>query len=230
VHCRLTTAARSQWKLDTIAKLSGAYRARLAEWQSRDRTQSFDPPGPPPRPDVDAFCRHACISSMLNGFPLAGGRNDPVTGWPKPGALAGKTGELIEFMEQAFEWNNLQYVAYPYYWADAPQWPALLAYDHADPHVREFVRSGAVRMVVPVRLDLSEAVLFFLATGVPWFGGAAPIPGEPGYVAIADEIRQSRLKEGEDETVVGEFRYTLPTSLTILQDTGILPTEMDADA
>ena len=86
-------------------------------------------------------------------------------GWPKPGALAGKTGELIEFMEQAFEWRNLQYVAYPYYWADSKSWMPLLAYDHADPHVREFVRSGAVRMVVPVRLDLSEAVMLFPAGG-----------------------------------------------------------------
>ena len=163
---------------------------------------------------------------MLNGWPSAvPSRNDP-NGWPKPGALAGKTGELIEFMEQAFEWSNLQYVAYPYYWADPARWPTLLTYDNADPHVREFVRSGAVRMVVPVRLDLSEAVLFFLATGIPWFGGAAPIPGEPGYVAIADEIRNLRIKDGPDETVVGEYRYTLPTALTILQESGTLPMDV----
>lgn len=222
VHCRLTEAARSQWKLDTIEKLSGAYRSRLAEWQSRDREQSFDAPPPPPRPDLDALCRHACISSMLGGWPTATGRND-AQGWPVPGALAGATGELVEFMEQAFEWHNLQYVAYPYYWADAARWPVLLAYDHADPHVREFVRSGAVRMVVPVRLDLSEAVLFFLASGIPWFGGAAPTPGEPGYVAIADEIRAARDRPDHEETVVGEFEYTLPTALTILQESGTLP-------
>jgi hypothetical protein len=222
VHCRLTEAALETWKLDTIEKISSAYRARLSEWQSRDRAQSFTPAPPQPRPDLDALCRHACISSMLGAWPAAAGRND-VAGWPKPGALAGKTGELIEFMEQAFEWNNLQYVAYPYYWADAARWPTLLAYDNADPHVREFVRSGAVRMIVPVRLDLSEAVLFFLASGIPWFGGPAPIPGEPGYVAIADEIRNTRVKGGKDEHVVGEYDYTLPTSLTILQETGVLP-------
>ncbi len=226
VHCRLTDAARNQWKLETIEKISGAYRARLAEWQSRDRAQSFEPPAPRPQPDLDALCRHACISSMLNGWPSTVPTRNDANGWPKPGALAGKTGELIEFMEQAFEWSNLQYVAYPYYWADSARWPTLLAYDNADPHVREFVRSGAVRMVVPVRLDLSEAVLFFLATGIPWFGAAAPIPGEPGYVAIADEIRSTRIKDDPQEKVVGEYRYTLPTSLTILQESGTLPANL----
>jgi hypothetical protein len=82
-------------------------------------------------------------------------------------------------------------------------------------------------MVVPVRLDLSEAVLFFLHTGVPWFGGSAPVPGEAGYLAIADEIRNSRAADPEDK-VVGHFRYTLPTSLTILQQSGELPAPADA--
>ena len=77
-------------------------------------------------------------------------------------------------------------------------------------------------MVVPVRPDMTEAVLFFLDTAIPWFAGSAPIPGAAGYLPIADEIRDSRTTEG-DGTLVSEYRYTLPTSLTILQDTGILP-------
>ena len=125
-------------------------------------------------------------------------------------------------MEQAFEWANLQYVAYPYYWADSKRWKDLMAYDNADPKVREFLRSGAVRMVVPVRLDLTEAVLFFLATGIPWFGGPAPLPGQLGYLAIAEEIKNSRVKH-KDEDVVDTFTYTLPTALTILQADGVLP-------
>jgi hypothetical protein len=222
VHCSLSTAALNEWKLETVQKIASGYRSRLADWQSRRLADSFDVPPTPPDPDLDALCRHACISSLLNGWPATTPtRNNP---WPVPGALGNKTGELIEFMEQAFEWNNLQYVAYPYYWAEAVRWPALMGYDHADPHVREFVRSGAVRMVVPVRPDLSEAVLFFLATGVPWFAGSAPIPGEPGYIAIADEIRNSRV-DGDGEKVVREFRFRLPTSLSILQETGTLPTE-----
>jgi hypothetical protein len=227
VFCELSQSAKDEWKLDTLQKIVAAYRTRLAESESNKLAQSFDLPPPQPAPDLEALCRHACISSLLGKWPPAAPARNDGGGWPVPGALANETGELIEFMEQAFEWNNLQYVAYPYYWADAKSWPELLKFDDPDSHVREFVRSGAVRMVVPVRLDLSEAVMFFLATGLPWFGGAAPIPGETGYLAIADEIRNSRVTSNE-EPIVGEFRYSLPTSLTILQKTGVLPTEPGA--
>jgi hypothetical protein len=223
LHCRVSPQALSRWKLDTIQKITAAYFARLSEWEARKQASAFDVAAPGPRVDLEALCRHSCISSLLGAWPSAGGRNDDLHGgWPVPGALAGQTGVLVEFMEQAFEWSNLQYVAYPYYWADANRWDQLLAVDDSDPHVREFLRSGAVRIVVPVTLNMADSVLFYLGTGIPWSGGPAPMPGESGYRAIADEINESRRSKPSDEPV-SEFRYTLPTSLTILQETGDLP-------
>lgn len=221
VGCALSQAARDSWRLDTVQKITAAYHARLSEWQALALAKSFDAAPPALPPDIEALCRHACISNLIGAWPSATGRHDAAD-WPTPGALANAEGELIEFVEQAFEWNNLQYVAYPYYWADPTDWNELLTYEDVDPHVREFLRAGAVRMVVPVRLDLTEAVLFYLDTAIPWFAGAAPVPGQPGYLPIADEIRDSRTTEG-DGTYVSDYRYTLPTSLTILQDTGTLP-------
>ncbi|WP_426284569.1 hypothetical protein [Luteibacter sp. E-22] len=224
VHCRVSEAAVNQWKLDTIQTLSSAYRARLSEWESLKLARSFEEKPPLPTPDIDALCRHACISSMLGAWPDTTGHNDPVHGWPVPGALAGADGELIAFMEQAFEWHNLQYVLYPHYWANSPDWLSLMAIDHADPKAREFLRAGAARMVVPVPLAMTDAVLFFLGTGLPWFGGGAPIPGsDPTYLPIADEIRLSRAQAGEDAELIREDRYALPTALTILQEDGLLP-------
>jgi len=221
VHCRVSPKAFNQWKLDTVQKITGAYFSRLSEWEARKQAAAFDVAPTPPRVDLDALCRHACIASMLGKWPSASGRHD-ANGWPNPGVLTGQVALLIEFMEQAFEWSNLQYIGYPYYWAESTRWKQLLEVDDADPHVREFLRSGAVRIVLPVTLDMTDSVLFFLGTGIPWFGGPAPVPGELGYRAIADEINQARSSKPSDE-VIKEQRYTLPTSLTILQETGVLP-------
>lgn len=221
VFCRLTDEALNQWKLDTIQALTSAYRSRLAEWEAARLARSFDAADKPPDPDLDALCRHACIGSLIGTWPPAAGLSD-AEGWPKPAALVGPRSDLVVFLEQAFEWRDLQYVAYPYYWAAADRWKKLLGVDHADPHVREFLRSGAVRMVVSVRPQFTEAVLFFLDTGLPWFGGSAAIPGEPGYLAIADEIRSARDGERKGE-LINTFNYRLPTSLTILQASGELP-------
>lgn len=222
VHCVVSSEAQDQWKLDTVLSIHAAYRTRLAEWEALRLAATFQPSDPAPTPDLDALCRHVCISSLLGTWPSAANLSD-AAGWPKPGALSGEHGDLIAFMEQAFEWTNMQYVAYPHYWADAGRWDTLMGIDHPDPHVREFLRSGAVRMIVPVRLDLSEAVLFFLDTGLPWFGRSAPIPGEAGYLDIADELRTARAASAGGETAVSTFQYRLPTSLTILQESGTLP-------
>lgn len=222
LHCRVSEHTKQQWKLDTIQALSSAYRARLAEWESAKLARSFEAQPPKPDPDLDAICRHVCIASLLGKWPSTSAYIGP-DGWPAPGALANAQGELILFLEQAFEWSNLQYVLYPHYWADPSRWQSLMSFDHANPKVREFLRSGAVRIVVPVPIAMSEAVLFFLGTGLPWFGGGAPIPDEPGYVSIADEIRESRKAVGEGGELVSEYRFTLPTALTILQSDGVLP-------
>lgn len=221
VHCRASREAMDQWRLDTVQALSTAYRARLTEWEAHQAVRAFESTAMP-TPDVRALCRHACIGALLGTWPSTTDYFD-TENWPKPGALANASGALISFLEQTLEWNNLQYVAYPYYWAERSRWHDLLATDHPDPQAREFLRAGAVRMVVPVSLAHSEAVLFYLATGVPWGGGNAPIPGQKGYLAIAEEIRLSRLGEDPTDVPVNEYEYTLPTSLTILRPGPDLP-------
>jgi hypothetical protein len=223
IQCDRTQTALNKWKLDTIQKLAAGYQARLREAKAAQAAETYlATEGKASRVDIDALCRQACISAMLNTYPDASSDHDPA-GWPEAGRLAGARGRLVEFMEQAFEGSNLQYVAYPFYWADKDsRWPALMQAEDSDPFTREFLRSGAVRIVVPVRLDMTPAVLFFLQTKIPWFGGPAPTPGTPGYRAIADEIREARTEETEG-TPISTFRYTLPTSLTILQADGQLP-------
>lgn len=222
VHCHRSTASIDKWKLATVQKIVAAYRARLAEWESAKLAQSFEEQPDHSPLDLDALCRHVCISSLLGSWPGTAGRAD-TKGWPVPASLAGSTGRLIEFIEQSIEWNNLQYVVYPYYWADSTAWPELLDVEDPSPHVREFLRSGAMRVVVPVRPDLTQSMLFFLETRIPWFGGPAPIPGDDGYLSIATEIEESRTKNADEGELVSEFSYTLPTSLTILQPDGVLP-------
>jgi hypothetical protein len=223
IQCDRTAEALGKWKLDTIQKLAAGYQARLREAKAAQAAEGYlASERPAPRVDLDALCRQGCIAAMLGSYPDASADHDPA-GWPLKGKVTGARARMVEFMEQAFEWGNLQYVAYPFYWADKKtRWGPLMEFDDPDPFTREFLRSGAVRVVVPVRLDMTPAVLFFLQTRIPWFGGPAPTPGTPGYRAIAEEIRQARTKEAEGE-VVDTFRYTLPTSLTILQEDGLLP-------
>jgi hypothetical protein len=120
---------------------------------------------------------------------------------------------LAKFIEQAFEWEIMDYTFYPYYWANRDKWQEMYISDSVDPLFRSFLQSGMARIIVTVRPGFENAVQFFLETGLIWNGGEVPVIGDPMYMSIVDEMRKTL------GTPQGKYWITkLPTTLTILQD------------
>lgn len=119
---------------------------------------------------------------------------------------------LAKFMEQAFEWNVMDYTFYPYYWANKNHWQDLYLSEEIDPLFRSFLQAGMARIIVTVKPGFENAVQFFMTTGRIWNGGEVPVIGDPLYLSIVDELRQPT---GEPQ---GKYWITrIPTTLTILQ-------------
>ncbi len=128
----------------------------------------------------------------------------------------------ISFLEQAFEWENLSYVFYPYYWADSQKWKDLADIESTDADFDRFLRAGSARVVVPARPNFENQVMAFVDFGVIWGGGPVPTVADPEYLSIAEEIRslQQPPRDGEK----GEsWETTLPTTLIWLDDHPTLP-------
>jgi hypothetical protein len=135
-----------------------------------------------------------------------------------------KKGRFIQFLEQAFEWQQLAYIFYPYFWATQPEWIKLMnRSDTTDPNFSAFLQAGSVKVLLAVTPAYEQAVLHFLATREPWEGGPAPIIGDPLFVPIHEELRkqQDDLHGAKPEGEPWEF--TLPTSLVYLKDDSQLP-------
>lgn len=94
----------------------------------------------------------------------------------------------IQFFEQAFEWGNITYVPYPYYWAREGEWTDLARIEAVDPTFAQFLRAGSVRVVVPARPGSETAVKHWLTYCEIDLPGRLPIPDDPSYVSIAQEI------------------------------------------
>lgn len=120
--------------------------------------------------------------------------------------------ELIKFMEQAFEWNIMSYFFYPYYWGNRSNWSKMYLNDNNDPTFRAFLQSGMARVIVTVKPGFENAVQLYLATGKLWNGGEVPVIGDPMYLSIVDELRET---EGQKQGKAWPTR--IPTTLTILQ-------------
>jgi hypothetical protein len=233
ITCELTGEAFAQWQQNIFDQVASAYQTLLnAHRQERDaRNQQVsgqaDLAGPPELNQARAVgeLRRLVIQDLMGaaftGEPAV--TADPVTGEPSADlAKAHATGPLVQFFEQAFEWENLVYICYPYYWGRKTEfadgagtriWVTDVTSASADPEFDQFLNAGSARVVVPARPGLEDLVAFYLFTGEIWGGTRPPVPGDPDYLSVAQEIQA--LEQGaSDGTQVGSsWEITLPTTL-----------------
>jgi hypothetical protein len=128
----------------------------------------------------------------------------------------------IQFLEQAFEWSNLSYLFYPYFWAARSKWEELSQITANDPEFERFLRAGSARVIVPTRPNFEDAVRNWLLTGVPFISGQLPSPDEDMYVSIDTEIRE--ITAPQDGGIPGDhWQSRLTTTLLYLEREGDLP-------
>jgi hypothetical protein len=140
-------------------------------------------------------------------------------------------GRYIQFLEQAFEWEQLSFIAYPYFWTTAPRWVELMNRDDpADPAFASFLQAGSVKVLLAVTPAYDHAVLHYLATGEPWDGGPAPVIGDPLYVPLYEELRQQQDDLAGATPDGPHWTFTVPTSLVYLENsTTPLPASVCVD-
>jgi hypothetical protein len=134
-------------------------------------------------------------------------------------ALSRQKGAHVQFVEHAFEWTNMSWVFYPYYWATPPKWVELLdREDAADPLFTEFLQSGAARVLIAVRPGFEDAVMHYLATREPWDGGSVPVIGDDLHLPVHEEIRELTEDRAGTGIPIGQpWTVTVPTSLIYLE-------------
>lgn len=237
VHCELTAAGRAKWQISVYDAIMTAYREALAAYESRKAeiaaalalgvALDVDSGNPTENRLVERRELRRGVIHMLLGHPEDQGvfTGDAVvrdeTGAPGLDlAIAGVERDAILFHEQAFEWSNMTWVHYPYYWADRDRWQEDCRRSGSDPAWTSFMTSGAARVVVPVRPGFEAAVALYLATGIMWAGGQVPTVGDPAYLAIDDEVVESLgtgVVDDEARTRTPLEPVRLPTSLVWLQ-------------
>jgi hypothetical protein len=258
VICARTDDLFAAWQIATYEKIVTAWQKLESDYQSSlDKpTQQATPSGPLRAADLDTNrvnerveLKRSCIAIMDNSNATVRGvtpnvaiadspDNDPTNPadpWKPvlPEPILGTSqslGASVRWFEQAFEWENMAYVLYPYFWGQRTTWVNRLNLQVDDPLFRQFLQAGYARVVVPVRLGFEPAVLFYLNCGLPWLGGGLPILADkaqtPLYLDIADEVRAltGGGEPGETAVPIGDpWEYALPTGILMLRADATLP-------
>jgi hypothetical protein len=233
----LTTEAYRAWQIKTYDAIASAYADSVTKYEQKvaelkavaqaDAARTVAQFGAPPSQNLQTIkseLKKSCIAlvtrqwydsfgSVLDGDP-------PVFDFD----LAAAQGSIIRFFEQAFEWDQLQYVFYPYYWGRHEMWAKRFKRQDIDPAFLEFLQAGEARVLVPVRPGFEEAITHYLETGEVWNGDGDPPPiTSPLYVSIVTEI-QERTDAPGDELPMGEpWETHVPTPLVIVRRESDLP-------
>lgn len=93
--------------------------------------------------------------------------------------------EMVKFINEAIEWENVLYFLYGYFWDVPPSWDFIRQIRHPDATRQAFLRAGSARVVLPVRRGWEQAWVSFVEAG--GFGQSL-IPGHP-YMTIAEEVQ-----------------------------------------
>ncbi len=243
ILCRRTDSALEQWRVGTHAAILQAYLKLLSGFADKQAAQTFQ------SANQDSGGENASINketaqmelkkgcmAILSGtniqyvdalfsqsdFNAIDANNQflPLQGFT-PSAQS--QGEYIRFFEQAFEWENMTYLYYPYFWSRKSVWQNKLLRTDADEDFLSFLRAGAARVVVPIRPKLEPLALFYLMTGQIWGGGGLNGISDSFYLPISDEIK---AQEGVDSDAVPQgdpWELKLPTTLLKLRDDDLLP-------
>jgi hypothetical protein len=224
LSCNLSDNAKKQWQQKTFNAIIKAYEDALADYndkvaQEEAKAGNIKDSNPMFYRQIEQeVLKHNSIAYLVDdstsnkvlGKTLYNGTT--VAGFEVARTGLDAYASLAKFMEQAFEWDLMSYNYYPYYWGRRDDWDDMYQQENIDPLFRSFLRSGMARVVVTVRPGFEDAVQFYMATGRLWNGGEVPVIGDPMYLSIVDE-----LKETKGEAQGKAWLTRLPTSLTILQ-------------
>ena len=194
------------WQLKTFTSIMNAYndmRSAFDEAIREAKLRASDTTAYQPNPLTNAASeqtelKKGCVS-LLTGqrFDLfdAVRRNIAPYGYPEIDFTEAKAeGEYVSFFEQSFEWNNMVYVFYPYFWGKKDNWVTIAQLTDNDPLFGQFLRAGAARVQVPVRVGFEDAILTYLSTGELWAGEGALVNSDEGdpdplHLSIVDELK-----------------------------------------
>ena len=233
ITCQLSAQAVDAWRLETHAAIMQAYLKLLRDYEDElaalqvQAANAIQGRNPAENRQVERaeLRKHTIATLTAQQFDLFGAVSTAPQGFPELDLLeADAEGRYIRFFEQAFEWEQMMYLFYPYYWGRKDNWLARSQLQDVDPQFADFLRAGAARVVLPVRPGFETAVAHFLDTGEIWDGADPPLLSSPLYVNIIQEIKERDLASGDEVAQGDPWDVRLPTTLVRLRPDGSLPT------
>ncbi len=238
VYCQLTDEAFAKWQQSAYDSIIAAYLKQQADYDEKIAAREIQNgpadlgqnPAENLRITKDELKK--LVLMILTGSDSIGFNSFEATDEPNMDLEKVCTnGSWIRFFENAFEWTNIVYVLYPYFWGRHARWSMALHLKDPDPDFAAFLRAGAARVQIPVRPGFEKAVAYFCQYGEVWEGNDPPLRNDDLYVPIVDEISANLGKFTDDGVPYpegsGPWEVRIPTELVLVENVDEVPNIVD---
>ena len=185
IKAKLTDEAWAAWQLDVWGRLRQAYRNKKEELERDMRTLQLDATfGQEAITERPSAINRRTERTELQKWAIKAMRYETFDFHPMvtedglqeiDAADAHAQAPIVGFFEQAFEWRQMSYFFYPYYWARRDTWQMRQQQRSVDNVYEAFLKAGAARVIVPVTPGYERRLLCYLNFGET--GLATLIPG-----------------------------------------------------
>lgn len=224
VTCKLTEAAFEAWQIKTYKAIIGAYENKKAAYDNAVaeakanagiRIRGTNPLYNKQLIRTELKKQALYLMSHCKFIDNVKVYDD---GTVKSCCEAFDKGQVIKFVDSAFEWGNMMYSLYDYFYAKKEEWSLLYNISDPDPLMNNFLKAGEARVIIPVAKGKELAVINFLTLGKPWINDLLAME----IMDVADEFIE---EEPIDEIVIYDEDplnpdlkpLVTPTTLTILE-------------
>ncbi|MBT2134508.1 hypothetical protein KK137_09200 [Croceibacterium sp. LX-88] len=223
------------WQIQTYEKIRTAHKALQAEYEEKLAAREVQAgvviQGQNPRINreiEETELKKQCVQMLMDTWTFGSFDAMKQSGSEDVPSMdifdALKEGKQVQFFEQAFEWENLTYLFYPYFWGRESTWVEKVTTFDVDPLFTRFLQAGSARVLVPVHTAYNDAVMYYLENGAIWGGGDAPKLDDPLFISLADELRNQTDDLANAKPEGDPWEVVLPTTLVHLQAGPELPT------
>lgn len=243
VRCVPTLEHMQAWQLETYEAIMNGYLAARAAYddQVRQANASYEALAGSRNPSANEMIvrdelKRAVISTMTaQRFDLFDAMRPAGSVHPVPEiafADAAAEGRYVAFCEQAFEWENMTFVLYPYFWGRKPQWPELIPIEDVDPLFASSLKAGFARVQLPVRPRFEESVRTTFSpdnwSGNEWIGEELPGFESDPVLPIEEELR-AQTGGGTFVQGLGSVTLTKDSDLVVGQGTAFSDDDLDRE-
>lgn len=227
-------AAYKEWQNRVYDQLYQAYLRKKEELQRSARNEKEDRllraiSGQNPeknRQIIQDELKHHVISALSKGFTHPSDRyTDQIGGAsssPDSRAAVKEYTELIDFFENAIDWEKMSYTFFSHHWLSRMERNARRHFEDTDPHFEAFMKSGAAETMIPVKRGFERKFIHYLNHRELWNYNEPLSLTSDEYNDILAEVNEFEAEEAEAKPIGSPWRVQIPTNLIILSEKNTL--------